>query len=64
MKVRFQTKEESNSDQQEYFSNLNYSKRFSYWLNIMELNYRLFGRTNNSDNKDNFLIVIPEKKSK
>lgn len=64
MKVRFQTKEESNLEQQEYFLSLSSGERFSYWLNMMERNYKLFGVPKNRENKDNFLIVIPQKKSK
>jgi hypothetical protein len=63
MKVKFQTKEESNLKQEEYFLNLSPGERFSHWLIMMEYNYRLFGPPKNPEKNKNFLIIIPQKKS-
>lgn len=64
MKVKFQTKKESNKEQELHFLSLSPGERFNYWLSLMERSQKLFGNKNHNENKDNFQIVIPERKFK
>ena len=62
MEIRFQTKEESNKQQQDDFLKLSKAERFYSFLRLME-QVNKFPVKNKIDNtKDNFLIVIPERK--
>ena len=62
MEVRFQTKEESNKQQQEDFLKLSKVERvYSFWRLTERMSH--FPVKNKIErNKDNFCIVIPERK--
>ncbi len=64
MKVRFQTKEESNREQELEFLSLSPGERFSRWLSLIERSHKLYGNKDRNKNKGNFQIVISERKSK
>lgn len=58
MEIKFQTKEESNKQQQEAFLKLSKTERIYSFFRLME-RMDLFPVKNKVDkNKDNFLIVI------
>jgi len=58
MEIRFQTKEESNKQQQEDFLNLPKVERFYSFLRLSERISRFPVKNKVDRNKDNFLIVI------
>ncbi|KLT69452.1 hypothetical protein AB674_12425 [Flavobacterium sp. ABG] len=58
MEIRFQTKEESNKQQQEEFFKLSKVERFYSFLRLMERVSRFPVKNKIDKNKDNFLIVI------
>ena len=62
MEIRFQTKEESNKQQQEDFLKLSKIDRFYSFLRLMERVNQLPVKNKIDKSKDNFLIVIPERK--
>ncbi|WP_396168527.1 hypothetical protein [Flavobacterium sp.] len=62
MEVRFQTKEESNKQQQEDFLKLSKVERvYSFWR-LMERMSHFPVKNKIESKKDNFWIVIPERK--
>lgn len=61
MKIKFQTKEESNQQQQEAFLKLSKVERFYNFLNLMERMTQFPTKNKIDKNKDNFIIIIPPK---
>lgn len=61
MEIRFQTKEESNRQQQEDFLKLSKVERIYSFLRLMERVNQFPVKNKVNKNKDNFLIVIKEK---
>ncbi|MDE3744131.1 MULTISPECIES: hypothetical protein [Maribacter] len=57
MKVKFQTKKESNLEQELTFLSLSPGERFSYWLNLMVISQQIPNDFPVAKS-DNFLIVI------
>jgi hypothetical protein len=62
MEIRFQTKEESNKQQQDDFLKLSKVERVYAFWRLMERMSQFPVKNKIDKNKDNFLIVIPEKK--
>lgn len=60
MEIRFQTKEESNRQQQEDFLKLSKIERIYSFLRLMERVNQFPVKNKANKNKDNFLIVIKE----
>lgn len=58
MEIRFQTKEESNKQQQEDFLKLSKTERFYSFLRLSERISRFPVKNKVDKNKDNFQIVI------
>ncbi|WP_343696010.1 hypothetical protein [Flavobacterium sp.] len=58
MEIRFQTKEESNKQQQEEFLKLSKAERFYSFLRLSERMSRFPVKNKIDKNKDNFQIVI------
>ncbi|OHT46650.1 hypothetical protein [Flavobacterium tructae] len=61
MEIRFQTKEESNKQQQEDFMKLSKTERVYAFFRLMEQVSRFPIKNKEDKNKDNFLIVIKPK---
>ncbi len=61
MEIRFQTKEESNKQQQEDFLKLSKVERFYSFLRLSERISKIPLKNKVDKNKDNFLIVIKSK---
>lgn len=61
MEIKFQTKEESNQQQQEAFLKLSKTERFYSFLNLMERMSQFPTKNKIDKNKDNFIIIIPPK---
>lgn len=61
MEIRFQTKEESNKQQQEDFLKLSKTERVYAFFRLMEHVSRFPIKNKEDKNKDNFLIVIKPK---
>lgn len=61
MEIRFQTKEESNKQQQEDFLKLSKTERVYAFFRLMEQVSRFPIKNKEDKNKDNFLIVIKSK---
>jgi len=61
MEIKFQTKEESNQQQQEAFLKLSKVERFYNFLNLMERMTQFPTKNKIDKNKDNFIIIIPPK---
>jgi hypothetical protein len=61
MEIRFQTKEESNRQQQEDFLKLSKVERIYSFLRLMERVSQFPVKNKLNKNKDNFLIVIKSK---
>lgn len=61
MEIRFQTKEESNKQQQEHFLKLSKVERFYSFLRLSERMSKFPVKNKIDKNKDNFLIVIERK---
>ncbi|MCC9017625.1 MULTISPECIES: hypothetical protein [Flavobacterium] len=61
MEIRFQTKEESNKQQQEDFLKLSKTERVYAFFRLMEQVSRFPIKNKEDKNKDNFLIVIKPK---
>lgn len=61
MEIRFQTKEESNRQQQEDFLKLSKIERIYSFLRLMERVNQFPVKNKVNKNKDNFLIVIKER---
>jgi hypothetical protein len=61
MKILFQTKEESNKQQQEDFLKLSKVERIYSFLRLMERVSQFPVKNKVNKNKDNFLIVIKSK---
>lgn len=61
MEIRFQTKEESNRQQQEDFLKLSKVERFYSFLRLSERMSKFPVKNKIDKNKDNFLIVIERK---
>ena len=61
MGIKFQTKEESNQQQQEAFLKLSKVERFYNFLNLMERMTQFPTKNKIDKNKDNFIIIIPPK---
>ena len=61
MEIIFQTKEESNQQQQEAFLKLSKVERFYNFLNLMERMTQFPTKNKIDKNKDNFIIIIPPK---
>ena len=61
MEIRFQTKEESNKQQQEDFLKLSKIERVYSFLRLSERISKFPVKNKVDKNKDNFLIVIKEK---
>ena len=61
MEIKFQTKEESNQQQQEAFLKLSKTERFYSFLNLMERMSQFPTKNKIDKNKDNFIIIIPSK---
>jgi len=57
MKVKFQTKEESNLEQELTFLRLSPGDRFTYWLNLMVASQQIPSKTPKVRN-ENFIIEI------
>lgn len=57
MDVKFQTKEESNLEQELSFLNLDPGERFTYWLNLMASCQQIPNKVP-KEQSDNFVIVI------
>lgn len=58
MEIRFQTKEDSNKQQQEDFLKLSKTERFYSFLRLSERISRFPVKNKVDKNKDNFIIVI------
>ncbi|MDL2144036.1 hypothetical protein QQY79_16020 [Flavobacterium tructae] len=61
MEIRFQTKEESNKQQQEDFLKLSKTERVYAFFRLMEQVSGFPIKNKEDKNKDNFLIVIKPK---
>jgi hypothetical protein len=61
MEIRFQTKEESNKQQQEDFLKLSKTERVYAFFRLVEQVSRFPIKNKEDKNKDNFLIVIKPK---
>ena len=61
MEIKFQTKEESNQQQQEAFLKLSKTERFYSFLNLMERMSQFPTKNKIDKNNDNFIIIIPPK---
>lgn len=61
MEIRFQTKEESNKQQQENFLKLSKTERFYSFLHLSERISRFPVKNKVDKNKDNFIIEIKTK---
>ncbi|MFD1602042.1 hypothetical protein ACFSJW_24065 [Flavobacterium artemisiae] len=61
MEIRFQTKEESNRQQQEDFLKLSGAERVRSFLKLSERISRFPVKNRVDKNKDNFIIVIERK---
>lgn len=61
MEIRFQTKEESNKQQQENFLKLSKVERFYAFLRLSERINRFPVKNKVDKNKDNFQIIIESK---
>lgn len=61
MEIRFQTKEESNQQQQQDFLKLSKVERFYSFLRLSERISKFPVKNKQNKNKDNFLIVIKPK---
>lgn len=61
MEIRFQTKEQSNKQQQEDFFKLSKIERLYSFLRLMERVNKFPVKNKQNKNKDNFLIVIKPK---
>jgi len=62
MEIKFQTKEESNKQQHDDFLKLSKAERFYAFLRLMERMSKFPLKDEVDFKKDNFLIIIPEKK--
>ncbi|TDW50362.1 hypothetical protein EV144_102801 [Flavobacterium sp. 270] len=62
MEIRFQTKEESNRQQQEDFLKLSGAERFYSFLRLCERVSKFPVKNKINKNEGNFLIVIKERK--
>ncbi|HLP64200.1 hypothetical protein [Flavobacterium sp.] len=62
MKLRFQTKEESNQQQQDEFLKLSKLERLYAFFRLMEQMSKFPIKNKEDKNKDNFIIVINTKK--
>ena len=62
MEIKFQTKEQSNRQQKIAFLKLSKSDRFYSFLRSMERMSQFPVKNKVVSNKDNFLILIPERK--
>lgn len=63
MEIKFQTKEKSNKQQQDDFLKLSKAERIYAFLDLMERMSKFPVKNKVDRKKDNFLIIIPEKKS-
>jgi hypothetical protein len=61
MEIRFQTKEQSNKQQQDDFLKLSKAERFYSFLRLMERINQFPVKNKVNKNKDNFLIEIKSK---
>jgi len=61
MEIRFQTKEQSNKQQQEDFLKLSKTERVYAFFRLMERVSKFPVKNREIKNKDNFLIVIKSK---
>lgn len=61
MEIRFQTKEQSNKQQQEDFLKLSKTERVYAFFRLMERVSKFPVKNKEIKNKDNFLIVIKSK---
>ena len=61
MEIRFQTKEQSNKQQQEDFFKLSKTERLYSFFCLMERVSKFPVKNKQDKNKDNFLIVIKPK---
>ena len=61
MEIKFQTKEQSNQQQQEAFLKLSKVERFYNFLNLMERMAQFPTKNKIDKNKNNFIIIIPPK---
>ena len=64
MEIRFQTKEESNRQQQEEFLKLSKTERFYSFLRLSERISKFPVKNKVDKNKDNFQIVIDRNSKK
>lgn len=62
MEIRFQTKEESNKQQQDDFLKLSKVERIYAFLSLMQQMSKFPIKNKEDKSKDNFLIVINTKK--
>lgn len=62
MEIKFQTKEESNKQQQDDFLKLSKADRIYAFLRLMERMSQFPVKNKVDSCKDNFLIIIPERK--
>lgn len=62
MELRFQTKEESNQQQQDEFLKLSKLERLYAFFRLMEQMSKFPIKNKEDKNKDNFIIVINTKK--
>lgn len=62
MELRFQTKEESNQQQQDEFLKLSKLERLYAFFRLMEKMSKFPIKNKEDKNKDNFIIVINTKK--
>ncbi len=62
MEIKFQTKEQSNQQQQDAFLKLSKVNRIYAFLHLMERMNQFPVKNKVVSNQDNFLILIPEKK--
>ena len=63
MEIKFQTKEESNKQQQDDFLKLSKVERIYAFLDLMERMSKFPAKNKIDSKKDNLIIIIPEKKS-
>ncbi|GAA4046471.1 hypothetical protein [Flavobacterium chungnamense] len=61
MEIKFQTKEESNKQQQDNFLKLSKSERIYAFLNLMERMSQFPVKNKIESNKDNFIIELKAK---
>lgn len=61
MEIRFQTKDESNKQQQEDFLKLSKAERFYSFLRLSERISQFPVKNRIEKNKDNFVIIIKQK---